>query len=271
MIRIAIAAAGSTALFACATDPQYVTPQATLEAGGDADPSLGSHIVVLPIEPETAEDAEERAELAAELGVEVPYVRRDDLHVSIHWTLRNLTEDAGSAFLAVNASNEWVTYIPTNFVLDPDEDEEPPPLMAGIPIAVPGHGQVSGVIREDELARGALDLELMSRGGLNPFAAILGRHSGIEEFELGGGAAVVPEEAFAGLIEFEVELTANRHMALEYSVRVRDTRGILHPALLDADPGELVAFSPAPFGPVVDGDGDDDDGDGDDGDGEDLR
>jgi hypothetical protein len=257
MIRapIVLALAGCAALAACASDPQYLVPQVALEAGGDADPSLATHIITLPIEPETGGDAEERAQLAAELGVEVPYVRRDDLRVAIHWTLRNLTDEPGTAFLNVNASNEWFTYIPTNFVLDPDEDEEPPPLLGGSPIVVAGLGQVSGVIREDEVARGALDVELMSRGGLNAFAAILGRHSGLEEFELAGGGGPVPAEAYAGLVQFEVILTANRHMVLEYSVRVRDQRGILHPALLDADPAEIVAFAPIPFGPVVSGGG----------------
>jgi hypothetical protein len=252
MIRSLIAFAGCASLAAaCTSDPQYLVPQVALEAGGDADESLATHLITLPIEPETSDDAEERAELAAELGVEVPYVRRDDLSVAIHWTLKNLSSESGTAFLYVNGANEWFTYIPSNFVLDPDEDEEPPPLLGGSPISVAGLGQVSGVLREDEIARGALDVELMSRGGLNAFAAILGRHSRLVEFELAEGGGLVPAQAYAGLVQFELSLTANRHMVLEYSVRVRDKRGILHPALLDADPADIVAFAPVPFGPVV--------------------
>ena len=45
--------------------------------------------------------------------------------------------------------------------------------------------------------------------------------------------------------------TADQHMVLEYSVRVRDYRGLLHPMLLQAPAGELQVFSPADYVPAV--------------------
>ena len=42
----------------------------------------------------------------------------------------------------------------------------------GIPMAVPAGGTISGVLREDALREASIDLEAITRGELNPFAAI---------------------------------------------------------------------------------------------------
>jgi hypothetical protein len=247
---IAVACAG--ALPGCTEDPQYLQPAQALEVGvPDSMVNTATAQIVLPIRIELEDEAAERAELAAELGVEVPYVRMDDLSISIEWTIKNLEDTAGTARIMVNGGNEWFYYVPNVFVVDPEEDEEPPPLMGDIPLEIPAGGTRNGVFREDQLIEAAIDLELITRGALNPFAAVLQAHKNTVEIADPAGGAVIPREAFAHLVQYDLAFTANRHMVLEYTVRVRDHRrpGLLHDELMAADPGELTGFAPAMFTP----------------------
>jgi hypothetical protein len=248
----------------CADDPQYIDPQQNMEVG--VDPTMAgmpaTATVTLPIELETDKDAMDRATLAAQLGVDVPYVRIGDMAVSLEWTVKNLSDTDGVAFIDVNGGNEYFTYVPLNFVIDPEEDETPPPLMGHIPIDVPAGGQVSGVFREDEVREASIDLELITRGGMNPFAALLTNNADLTEYQptapidptmpdLGTMPVgnPIPIEAFGQIVEFDLAFTATGHMVMEYDVRVRDYRGVLHPDLLDAPAGELTMFAPAVYAP----------------------
>jgi hypothetical protein len=247
-----IAGCCAGALAGCTDDPQYLQPQQALEVGvPDSMVTTATAQIVLPIRVELEEEGTERAELAAELGVEVPYVRLDDLSVSIEWSIKNLEEVDGTARIMVNGGNEYFYYVPNVFVVDPEEDEEPPPLMGDIPLVIPAGGIRTGVFREDQLLEAAIDLELITRGATNPFAAVLQIHEDTTEIVDPGGGPAVPREAFAHLVLLDLAFTANRHMVLEYTVRVRDHRrpGLLHAELLDADPGELTGFAPAMFTP----------------------
>lgn len=240
------------ALPACAEDPQYLQPGQALEVGvPDSMVNTATAQITLPVRVELEEEAAERAELAAELGVDVPYVRMDDLSISIEWTIKNLEESDGTARIMVNGGNEWFSYVPNVFVVDPEEDEEPPPLMGDIPLAIPAGTTRTGVFREDQLLEAAIDLELITRGATNPFAAMLQVHEDTTEIVDPAGGAVIPREAFAHLVQYDLAFTADRHMVLEYTVRVRDHRspGLLHDELMAADPAELTGFAPAMFTP----------------------
>lgn len=232
----------------CSTDPQYVQAPTGLEVDPGNMVDVATAVIDLPIRLERELEATERGELAAELGVEVPYVKIGDMFVSIEWTIKNLEDSEGIARILVNGGNEYFYYVPTNFVIDPEEDEEPPPLMGNIPLIIGPNETRSGVFREDAAREGSLDLELITRAAFNPFAAVLEIHEDMTEFTDGAGATV-PVEAFAGMIRYEVSFTANRHMVLEFVVRVRDDRGLLHKDLLDAPAGELTIFNPAEFTP----------------------
>jgi hypothetical protein len=84
------------------------------------------------------------------------------MHVSLSWTIKNLTDSDGVARIHVNGGNEWFAYVPAAFVIDPDDDEEPPPLMGNIPIPVPAGATVNGVFREDQVYEASIDLELIT-------------------------------------------------------------------------------------------------------------
>ena len=238
---------------ACNADPRYVDPPDYVEVGvPDSDVFFATTQVLLPIRLEEEQELEERALLAQELGLpmdSVPYVLLDDLAISIEWTIRNLEDREGTARVHVNGGNEYFYYVPQNFVIDPDEDEEPPALMGDIPMTVPALGTIGGVFREDQVYEAALDMELITRGGVNPFAAILEQHDDVNEVTDPAAGMTIPRAAFAHMVQYDVSLEANRHMVLEYTIRVRDEREILHDLLLQADTGELTAFAPVEFVP----------------------
>jgi len=248
LLSTAFLLVGCTAI-GCTADPQYVQGPTSLEASVPGSMvNLATVEIDLPVRIEREDEVMDRAALSAELGIEVPYVRLGDLIVSIEWTIKNLEDSEGEARILVNGGNEYWYYVPTNFVIDPEEDEEPPPLMGDIPMLI-GPGETrSGVFREDTLREGSVDLELITRAALNPFAAVLQVHEDMTEFTSETGV-VVPFTASAGMVRYEVNFTANRHMIMEYAIRIRDDRGLLHKDLLDAPPGELTVFNPVEFTP----------------------
>ncbi len=233
---------------ACATDPQYIPGPAVLEVAADPmAPTLATTTINLPIEPESMADMADRVALETELGVELAYVRVGDLDVSIEWTIKNLTDGDGRATVTVDGGNQFFYYVPANFVVDPDEDEMPPSLAGGIPLTVPANGSVSGVIREDALREASLDLEAITRGMVNPFAAVFNINE--DDPTIPVGAVAIPPDAAAQMIRYDITVASGTHMVLEYALRIRDHRGIVHRGLLAAPVEELVTFTPAEYVP----------------------
>jgi hypothetical protein len=262
----AAALAGLGALAACRDDPRYI-------AGGsvDADPEAMEGVafsVPLPIEIEDEADRTDREALAAELGMpadQVPYVRVDDLDVAVEYSVTNRGDQPGQAFVEINGANQYFVYVPSAFSLDEDdEDAVPPPLMGGFPITVAPGGRFSDVIREDQVREASIDLELITRGGLFPTAALLTVHEDLEVFQPVApidpedpGAGVMPVgdpisvRAFGQLIRLDVVFRGDTGMHLDLAVRIRDHRRIVHPELLAAPAGELTMFAPADYAPAT--------------------
>jgi hypothetical protein len=61
----------------------------------------------------------------------------------------------------------------------------------------------------------------------------------------------VPREAFAEMVRIDLVFKPDRHMTLDFNVRVRDLRGIMDDMLLSAKPAELQMFNPMPYAPVI--------------------
>jgi len=251
-MRAALAAIALAAGAACTDDPVYVQAPMPIEVGADGTTTTATGSVMLPIRLETTAEAEARAAKATELGVMIPFVTRDDLELSVEWTVKNLSDAPGVARVQMNGANEWFGYNPTAFVVDVEDEEQPPPLTGDVPIDIPAGEARSGVYREDTLAEASLDLELITRGGFTPFAALLDVQEDMDEMTDAAGMTV-PGEAFASLVRVDMILIADRHMVLEYSVRVRDRRdpGLLHEELFAAPPEELQPLAPAEFVPAV--------------------
>lgn len=252
----------------CANDPTYLQAPMSMEAGV-ADmtgmKTVAKASLQLPIKTETAADKTKRDALAAKLGVAVPYVRVGDLELDVEWTIKNLDTMPGQARIELDGANELFSFDPTLIVLAPDNEEAPPtPGLAGnIPIDVPAGGSVSGLFTEDQLREASIDLDQVTRGNISPFAAVLTTSKNARSFQpldapnptdpnfmqtpLG---PAIPREAFAEMIRVDLVFKPDTHMTLDFNVRVRDLRGILHDLGLAAvtdKPGELQTFMPAAY------------------------
>jgi hypothetical protein len=268
-IRVLGALGAVLGLVGCANDPVYIPGPMAIEAGTpDAmgQPTEGKASVQLPIKTETASDKVKRDALAAKLApIEVPYVRIGDLEIEVEWTIKNLDTKAGKAMVELNGANEFFAYDPSTIELEPDNEDAPPtPGLSGdIPIDVPAGGEVSGLFTEDDVREAAIDLDQITRGNFNPFRATLTISKNAKEFqpmtELRPGVEnymqmpdgpAIPREAFAELTRIDIVFKPDRPMSLEYNIRIRDLRGIMHELLLTAEtdkPGELQTFMPQDF------------------------
>jgi hypothetical protein len=261
----AAAAALVTGAGACANDPVYLPGAMMLEAGQvgqDGMRAVATARHLLPIRLEKPEEAMRRAERTAALGgIEVPYVRLGDLEVSVEWTIRNLDAmNPGTALVQLNGANEVLAYDPTMVQLG-DEDEPPPPGLAGdIPLHVAPGGTITGLFREDQLREASIDLDQITRANLNPFAATLQVHKnsaffqpmtplmpGVEDYVQTPVGEPIPREAFRQIIRVDLVFKPDRPMVMEYTIRVRDTRGLLHDLLEAAPAAELTVFNITDF------------------------
>lgn len=252
---------------ACAEDPQYLEPAAPLEGGlldAEGMSLRAAASLTLPIKLETMEDAAERAALATELGIEVPYVRLGDLEVSVEWSLENQDNRPGKVKVSLNGGNEYFFYDPTMIELGGGDEESPdPPALAGnIPLDVPAMGTISGVFREDQLAELSIDLDQISRGNVNPFRAVLKIDEDVEMFQPLTPAdpadpdvmqvpmgPPIPRKAIAQAIRIDIAFESTVHAILSYDVRVRDQRGLLHKRLMSAPVTGVTQFMPVLYEP----------------------
>lgn len=269
-------------LAACSNDPVYVPCNPTIctnvdmnggvEAG--QDDGMGGTVALvqtslqLPIKLETMLDAQARANRTAELMVDVPYVKVGDIEVSVEWKVTNLTDQEGEFAVQLNGANEFWAYDPVMAAVGLDEDDPQPPGLDGdVPIHIAANGSVSGLFREDQLREASIDLDQITRGNINPFRATLTISKNATQFaqlapqtyDANGEplpqdttGVVYPREAFAQIVRVDLVFKPDRHMRLEYTVRVRDLRGIVH-ELLDAamleEPDELTVFMPQTYVP----------------------
>jgi hypothetical protein len=265
---------GWVAVAACANDPLYLDSPTTLEAGVDDGTGTGTLTaqangsLMLSIKPETASDASTRMALAAKLGIDVPYVKVGDIDIEVEYTIKNLDTKPGQARVDLNGANEYFVYDPTLIVLNPGDDEAPPtpPLSGDIPVDVPAMGQIDGVFREDQLLEASIDCDQVTRGHVNPFAATLKINKNDPSFQpltayvppaMVGAAPpmqdpdgpIVPRSAFAELIRIDIVFKPDRHMTMDYTVRVRDHRGIVDLHGTHSPMAEVVQFAPATYAP----------------------
>jgi hypothetical protein len=262
----------ATTLAGCANDPVYIPAPMTVEAGV-ADPatgmlSQGKVSLQLPIKTETAGDAMKRNALATKLGIKVPYVKVGDLELDVEWTIKNLDTKPGHARIELDGANEFFSYDPSIIMLDPGNDEAPPTpgLDGDIPLDIPAGGELSGIFTEDQLREASIDLDQVTRGNVSPFRATLTVSKNAAAFQpltlpmpmvmnymQTPVGPPIPREAFAEITRIDLVFKPDTHMTLDFNVRVRDLRGIMHDLLLAAvtrKPGELQTFTPMAYNPV---------------------
>jgi hypothetical protein len=247
---------------ACANDPEYLPAAATLEGGtmmdamGNLIPAKGS--VVLPIKPESQKDMDARAALQATLdpAIVVPYVKVDDVAISVDWTVTNLDMDPGQFEIEVNGANEAFTYDPTAIPPPANDDEAPPsPGLSGdIPTDIAAGATISGEFTEETMLEATVDLDEITRGNIPPYGATLTISKNAPSFQpvmipaptqdnpdpapVPVGPAI-PRLAFRGMIRVDLVFKPNKHMTLDFNVRVRDRRGIIDDKGVQSPASEL--------------------------------
>lgn len=259
------------ALVGCTNDPIYIPPgtdgprlEGGLEVDMEGERVAAKTSVVLPINTETMDDIEDRMALQATISspeVIVPYIRVGDLEISVEWTIRNMTDEDGQATMQINGANQFYEYDPELVVLSEDDEAPPTPGLTGdIPIDIPASGTISGLFTEDDMREAAIDLDQITRGRINPFRARYTIAKNDREFaqltevmfdEDGEAIAqestgvVFPREVFAGMLRLDLVFDPDRHMVLEYQVRVRDVRGeMINMLFFDAPADELQYTDP---------------------------
>lgn len=257
-------------LAACANDPVYIPGPMFLEGGVDdgmGGTSEAKASLQLPLNLETPDDAAARQLRADALGIMVPYVKVGDIEISVEWEISNLDPmNEGLVRIQLNGANEFFSYDPSTIVLSDDEEAPPTPGLDGdIPIHVPAGGTAKGLFREDQLREASIDLDQITRGNVNPFNATLTVSKnaqmfqpmtppmpGVMDYVQTPIGAPIPREAFAQLIRVDLVFKPDRHMTMDYTVRIRDVRGIVNEKLLDCIndamcAGELATFNPAAY------------------------
>jgi len=262
------AVAGYVLAVGCANDPLYVPSPNNLEAGQQDDQgniilqAQGS--MYLPITRETTQERQAQQTATQKLGVQVPYVQCDDIAVEVDWTIKNLDgSNAGTALIKLDGANEFWWYEPSILNLDPgnpDDEVAAPDLQGNIPINVPAGATINGLFTEDEMLEASVDLDLITRGNQNPFAATLALDNrALPSFQpmtplmfddMGNQlpqspmGKAIPRTAIPYMVRVDLTFVPSTHMVLDWDVRVRDLKGDMIDDLgLSAPASQLQQFN----------------------------
>ena len=276
-----LAALGSVG---CANDPQYIqcgtsdamdtcsldSANATMMGmGKDAFLAVKGSLHV-PVRPETMDLTKSRMALQATMatGVDVPLYRDDQYDVSVEYTVKNLDDTPGQVKIQLNGANEMFTWDPA--MIMPAGDESPPaPALAGdVPIDIQAKGELDGLFREDQLLEAAIDLDQITRGNINMYAATLTVNKNDPSFQplsavmpppMGSqdppmqtpNGSPVPRAAFRNFVRVDIVMKTDSHMTIDFALRVRPhVNDVIHDMGMNAPVAELTILDPAPFVPA---------------------
>lgn len=280
MRTLLVVAIGLAPLAACTNNaPQYVTctmmDAMSCRFVAGEDDGMGNTAragrLNVPLMPEAdwkATDRARRAELQREVdmtgAVVVPVIRLEHYDISVEWIVRNLEPMPGNFRVDLNGANEEAAYDNSMIMRADDDDPPPPPLAGDIPMDIGAmgtpEGTVSGVFREDQLREAAIDLDQITRGNVNPFAAMLTINKGDDAFQprtptvydpatgdTTGGEPTgpeVPEAAWRQLTRVDLNFRPEHRMEIEFAVRLRVHTPVIHEEGLNAPAGELQIYDP---------------------------
>jgi hypothetical protein len=209
--------------------------------------------------PHADEQKDLDARRAAAAPVKVPWIARDNVHVEVLFTVKNLETplapgDAGAGGnvrdpngvfnVSVDGANEFLKYdedVTSAAISAANQPAVFIPLMQSRPQMLAAGETFSGMLREDDFAEAESDLNAMDQF-MAPFAAVLINRSEVNPVGL---EMVPPGVVVPAMIEVDVTFTADRNMSCTYLVRVRDD----HDLLLHDSGDSLFQVTPAVFQP----------------------
>jgi hypothetical protein len=231
-------------------EPSYFPAPAPVEIGGGAGATMTDPfaVVELPFRAPSADDEAKLREESQQKGFTVPWLRTDNVAVSILYTITNLGDKDAQATLEVDGASEFANYdvialrAQMEMAAINNEDEvDVLPLLEIKPNLIPPGQQFTGMFREDDLEEAALDLDALARFGAAP-AAVLVNQSKKSNIGLEG---MPPQHVRPALWRLRVALSGNGHLRLDMVVRVRDGASQL------ATSGTAWAPAPAAYTPPM--------------------
>lgn len=219
--------------------PTYVAPAQPVELA--ADQREASTEVSLVFRAPTADERKALADEERKLGFKTPWLRRDDVALSIEYRIVNLSDQPNVVRLLVDGADEFTAYdaavIRETLQMALMDNEPPfvPSLIQTTPVSVPPGGAVSGVIREDDFREAEGDLDALGRWQADPPLAVLLNRSDVDSIGL---AMVPPAVVTPAMWKVKLTLAASDRARVEFLVRVRDS-GLLRS-------GDEAVFAPEP-------------------------
>lgn len=223
------------ATFGC-NDPTYLAETAPIENAAAAMGGFGpgTALYVLPVRKPTQTESQALGKLQQQLMLpdKVPWAQARDFDIQIEWSVKNLDTDKTTVLVSIDGGNEFGDYVPGAYI-DPTANQEdqtvPPDLLSSEPLVIEAGATVTGVFREDDLQESALDLEAITRypsGGdalATPFMVIEHR-SNVSQIGLEG---IPLHDVTPAHVRYQLTVVADKHVVMDYSVRVRDLNGKL--------------------------------------------
>ncbi|HEX8953648.1 MAG TPA: hypothetical protein VF945_17445 [Polyangia bacterium] len=224
------------AAFGC-NNPTYLNDNGPLETapaamGGGFSPATG--LFVLPVRRPTQTERQALAKLQQQLMLPdtVPWAQARDFDIELEWSVKNADTTMATVIVALDGGNEFGDYVPGAYLnpnANADNQAVPPDLVTSPPLQIAAGATATGVFREDELQESAIDLEAITRfpsGGdvmATPFMVIEHR-STVSRIGL---ESVPPNDVTPAHVRYQFTVTADAHVIMDYTVRVRDHNGKL--------------------------------------------
>jgi hypothetical protein len=230
--------------------PIYFNGNALLEATpapGNEQPRVKDAVSLRFRNPTDAERKDLDARRSAADPVKVPWIARDNVHVEVLFTVRNLDPTESGVFdVMIDGANELIKYDEDVVSAAISAPNQPPvflPLMQSRPQILGPGATFQGMLREDDFAEAESDLNAIDQF-MAPFAAVLINRSEVNPIGL---EMVPPNAVVPALVEVDVTFTADHHMTCQYLVRVRDDQDqLLHDSKDTLFRPEPVVFQPPP-------------------------
>jgi hypothetical protein len=275
-----MAMAAGTCAAGCANDPQYVDCGSgdtmdsclldTQAAGSGGSVSGSLHV---PVKPPDSDLMKTTTALQATMptDVTVPIYRIDQYDLSVEYVLKNLDAMPTSAAIALNGANEAFAWQPSLIMPASDESPPPPSLSGNIPMSIGANAEIDGEFTEDNLLEAAIDLDQITRGNINMYAATLIVNKNDQSFQPMSAVqppppdsddppaqtpvgSAVPRSAFRQIVRVDLTLIPDDpsiHLTLSFSLRLRPhIDNVIHDMGMNAPAGQITIFDPAPFVPA---------------------